>query len=165
MEALPHDYSVIASAEATGNVVVSGTGLPPLHTGPPVQFGGPGGQWSPETMLVAAAADCYILTFRAIARASHLPWTALRCAAEGRLDRVDGVTRFTGLVVRALLTVPAGTDGEKARRLLAKAETSCLIANSLAFTPTLSCEIATAEDEEIVIGQPEKESLESPSWR
>ena len=93
----------------------------------------------------------------------------IRLSREARLagrvvSAADGAP-VPGLVVRALLTVPAGTDGEKARRLLAKAETSCLIANSLAFTPTLSCEIATAEDEEIVIGQPEKESLESPSWR
>jgi organic hydroperoxide reductase OsmC/OhrA len=31
------------------------------------QLGGPGGQWSPETLLVAAAAECFILTFRAVA--------------------------------------------------------------------------------------------------
>jgi len=147
MEPLPHDYSVVASGEATGDVVVSGSGLSSLRTGPPLQFGGPGGQWSPETLLIAAAADCFILTFRAVARASNLSWTALRCTAEGRLDRVDGITRFTKLIVRALLTIAPGADAAKARRLLEKAAEACLITNSLALIPTLTCEIETTQSE------------------
>jgi organic hydroperoxide reductase OsmC/OhrA len=58
-----------------------------------------GGQWSPETLLVAAAVDCFVLTFRAIAAASKLPWERLSCNGEGTLDRVDGVTRFTALAL------------------------------------------------------------------
>jgi peroxiredoxin-like protein len=141
MEAYPHHYAVNASGQPTGDVALSATGLPPLQTAPPPQFDGPGDRWSPETLLVGAVADCFTLTFRAVARASNLSWTALRCAAEGQLDRVEGVTRFTQIALRAQLTVPPGTDAEKARRLLEKAEKACLITNSLAFTPTLSCEI------------------------
>src|SRR5262249_16294198 len=106
MEPFPHDYSVDASARATGSVVLSADGVSPLQTAAPAQFDGPGDLWSPETLLVAAAASCFILTFRAIARASNLSWTALRCTAEGRLDRIDGVTRFTRLRLHVLLTVP-----------------------------------------------------------
>ena len=92
-------------------------------------------------MLVGALADCFTLIFRAVARASNLSWTALRCTAEGQLDRVEGITRFTQMAVRARLRVPPGTDADKARRLLEKAEKACLITNSLALTPVLSCEI------------------------
>jgi peroxiredoxin-like protein len=143
MEAYPHHYLVDGSAQTAGDVTLSAAGLLPLQTAPPAEFDGPGDRWSPETLLVGAVADCFILTFRAVARASNLSWTALRCATEGKLDRVEGVARFTQMALRAQLTVPPGTDTDKARRLLEKAEKACLITNSLALTPELSCEIKT----------------------
>lgn len=144
MQALPHRYVVDAATGPAGRVVLSAAALPTLETAPPAEFGGPGDRWSPETLLVGAAADCFALTFRAIAAASKFPWTALRCNAEGELDRAEGVTRFTRLRLRAHLTVPADSEHEKAKRLLEKAEKACLIMNSLVLTPELSCEIETA---------------------
>lgn len=143
MHPFPHRYEVEATGDAE-RATVSAPGLPPLSTAPPAQFGGPGDQWSPETLLVAAAVDCFILTFRAIAQASKLPWTRLSCSGEGVLDRVEGTTRFTGLALGARLTVPAGGDAEKAKRLLEKAERTCLITNSLALQRTLTCEVEVA---------------------
>jgi organic hydroperoxide reductase OsmC/OhrA len=90
---------------------------------------------------VAAAADCFILTFRAIATASKLAWRHLDCDAEGVLDRADGVVRFTELHLCARLVLPAGGDTGRARRLLEKAETACLVTNSLALRPTLTAEV------------------------
>ena len=142
MQAYPHRYDVHAAADAEGSVLVRSEGLPTLATAPPPQYGGPGDQWSPETLLVAATADCFILTFRAIATASKLPWRRLGCDAEGVLDRRDGVVRFTELHLRARLVVPPGVDAERAKRLLEKAEAACLVTNSLAFRPTLTAEVA-----------------------
>jgi peroxiredoxin-like protein len=141
MEAYPHQYNVHAGAETEGSVRIEAQGLPPLTTAPPPQFGGPGGQWSPETLLVAAAADCFILTFRAIAAASKLPWRRLECEADGVLDRSDGIVRFTELRLRARLMLPAGGDRERAKRLLEKAEAACLVTNSLKLRPTLTAEV------------------------
>lgn len=143
MESYPHRYDVRAEAEAAGSVLLHGEGLPALTTAPPRQFGGPGDQWSPETLLVAAAADCFILTFRAIATASKLAWRRLDCDAEGVLDRQDGVVRFTELHLRARLALPVGADTDRAERLLRKAEASCLVTNSLALRPTLTTDITT----------------------
>lgn len=131
MDPYPHRYRAAAAAAGEGAVEVSSEGLVSLSTLSPKQFGGPGGLWSPETMLVAAVADCYVLTFRAIARASHFEWYSLGCAAEGILDRIDNVTRFTRFNLEARLSLPAGTDEHKARRLLQKAEAVCLISSSL----------------------------------
>lgn len=142
MQAHPHRYDVHAAADAEGSVLVRSEGLPTLATAPPPQYGGPGDQWSPETLLVAATADCFILTFRAIAAASKLPWRRLGCDAEGVLDRRDGVVRFTELHLRARLVVPPGVDAERAKRLLEKAEAACLVTNSLALRPTLIAEVA-----------------------
>jgi peroxiredoxin-like protein len=141
MQALPHEYTVAAAAAATGSVALSGPGLPRLQTGAPPQFGGSGEEWSPETLLVGAAADCLILTFRAVASASNLAWTELQCSATGKLERAEGVTRFTQLKLHAVLRVPEGVDTQKARRLVEKAEKACLITNSLALIPSLTIDV------------------------
>jgi peroxiredoxin-like protein len=142
VEAYPHHYEASAAGDSTGSVLVQSSGLPALNTAPPRQFGGPGDQWSPETLLVAAAANCFILTFRAVATASKLEWRHLDCTAEGVLSRAEGVTRFTELHLKARLVLPAGGDVERAQRLLEKAEGSCLITSSLKLTPTLAAEVS-----------------------
>jgi len=131
MQPLPHHYVVLASGAAEGEVALTSDRLPALTSAAPAEFGGPGDRWSPETLLIAAIADCFILTFRAIARASKLSWVSLRCEVEGTLDRVERVTLFTGFLVRASLQIPAGANEEQAHRLLERAEQSCLISNSL----------------------------------
>ena len=144
MQPLPHHYSVAASARADGDVALTSEGLPQLSSAPPAEFGGPGDRWSPESLLVAAMADCFVLTFRAIARASKLPWVSLGCEVEGTLDRVERVTQFTGFVVRASLVVPAGANAEQAQRLLERAEQSCLITNSLKGSSRLEATVESA---------------------
>ena len=139
MQDLPHQYYVSAHAETAGNIVLKADDLPQLISAPPAEFGGPGDQWSLEHLLVAAVADCFILTFRAIARASKLEWRSLESSAVGVLDRVDRVNRFTSFTVSATLTVAAGTDIDKAQRLLEKSESACLITNSL----TAECHLET----------------------
>ncbi len=131
MQDLPHHYVVSAGAKIAGNVVLSSDGVTDLESAPPAEFGGPGDQWSPESLLVAAVADCFILSFRAIARASKLEWDSLSCQVEGTLERVERVTQFTGFTVTATLDVSAETDEAKAQRLLEKAEQVCLVTNSL----------------------------------
>ena len=131
MHEYPHRYVVSAAAESDGKVRLDADDVVTIESVPPVEFGGPGGDWSPESLLVAAVADCFILTFRAIARPSRLDWIDLSCDVVGILDRVDRTTRFTGFEVDAKLTVPAGTDEAKATRLLNKAEQGCLVTNSM----------------------------------
>jgi len=131
MTPYPHTYTVTAGGSATGSVPVSSAGLPAIQTAPPAEFDGPGDVWSPETLLVASVANCFILTFRGVSRASSFAWERLECHVDGILERADGVTRFTRYTTRARLAVKAGTDHAKARLLLEKAEKVCLVANSL----------------------------------
>ena len=131
MHPFPHTYQANAEGETTGSVMVSSPRLAVIASEGPKEFGGPGDQWSPETMLVAAVADCFILTFRAVATASEFEWTSLECETDGTLDRIDRVTRFTSINNRVTLRAPVGTSEEKARKLLEKAEKVCLIGNSL----------------------------------
>jgi len=141
MHPYPHTYSVTAAAAATGLVSVASADVAALSSAPPPQFDGPGGYWSPETLLCAALADCFVLTFRAIARASKLEWIALDCAVDGVLERIDGTSRFTRFVTRASLRVPAGVDRARAQQLLEKAEHGCLIANSVTGVREIRSEV------------------------
>src|SRR5262249_51243713 len=50
MEPHPHRYRVHARAGSEGSVFVESDSLPTLRTAAPVQYGGPGDQWSPETL-------------------------------------------------------------------------------------------------------------------
>ena len=141
MQDFPHKYQVGASAAPDSHVSLESDGMPTITSAPPAEFGGPGDQWSPEHLLVSAVADCFILTFRAVSGASKLDWTRLECSAEGTLDRIERVTSFTAFTVHARLTVPAGTDEEKARRLLQKSEDACLITSSLKADSHLEAEV------------------------
>lgn len=145
MHPYPHSYRASAHGQPTGLVLAQSPGLSSLETAPPPQFDGPEGYWSPETLLVAAVADCFILTFRAVARANGLAWEHLDCAVDASLDRVAGVAQFTSYRTTATLTVAAGTDIEKARGLLERAEKACLIANSLRGERVLDCHIVTSD--------------------
>lgn len=131
MKPYPHVYIARATGPAQGAVTVASAGLPAIATAPPAEFDGPGDAWSPETLLVASIADCFVLTFRGVSRAASFDWQALECVVEGTLERVNGVTRFSRYTTRATLTVGAGANQDKARELLERAEKFCLVANSL----------------------------------
>lgn len=141
MKDLPHQYFVTARGAASGTVALSSPGVATLQSEPPPEFGGGGAEWSPETLLCAAVADCFLLTFRAIARAAQLSYVGFSCDVAGKLDRVEGQLRFTEFVLRARLAVAPGTDEARARSLLEKAERGCLVSRSLSAAVTLAAEV------------------------
>lgn len=145
MQALPHRYRVRGSSRVTGDIELTAAGLPALRSASPAEFGGPGDQWSPETFLVGAVADCFIVTFRAIANAAKLSWLSLDCDVTGTLDRVDHVTHFTHFDMNAHLVVPAGVNAEEARHALEKAERTCLISSSLKAPVALDATVEIAQ--------------------
>lgn len=139
IQPLPHRYHVQAVAAATGSVMVGAAGLPDVETQAPPEFGGPEGFWSPETLLAAAIADCYILSFRAAARASKLEWQDLEVGVDALLEHVDGITRFTRVKVSPRLGIPPAGNEATAIGVLHKAKRMCLVTNSL----NAECELAT----------------------
>jgi organic hydroperoxide reductase OsmC/OhrA len=141
MQAFPHRYHATATAAPSGDIPLISNDLAPQAIASPAEFEGPGDRWSPETLLTGAVASCFILTFRSIAKASRLRWTALRADVTGTLDRIDKVTQFTGFELNASLDVPEGTSEEAARRALEKAEQHCLISSSLKGPVHLHAEV------------------------
>jgi organic hydroperoxide reductase OsmC/OhrA len=149
MQDYPHIYKAGAKAVPAGEVQVTSPGLDDIITSSPPEFGGPEGHWSPETLLVASVADCFNLTFRAIARASRFEWLSLECQAKGKLEKFNSITRFTYFDLHATLRVPKGTMKAKAELLLQKAENNCLITNSLAADIHLKVKIEEVSDRQV----------------
>jgi len=144
MHPFPHHYKVIAAVRPDGDVPLATEGVRVIESSPPKEFDGPGNQWSPEGLLTAAVADCFALGFRAIARASKFEWRHLDVRTEGTLDRVGGKMLFTRFDTHAKLQVAAGANVERAKKLLEKAEATCLIANSLNGERHLTVEVSVS---------------------
>lgn len=145
MHPFPHHYRAEASAAESGFVQLGTASALTLETSAPPEFGGSSGYWSPETLLVGAIADCYILTFRAVARASRLEWQHLAIEVEGVLDRVEGVTRFVHFTLRPRLKLTAGASESLARTALEKSKRGCLVTNSLSAECTVEPEVLLLE--------------------
>jgi peroxiredoxin-like protein len=142
MKPLPYRYAARVAGRSEGYATLSSPGVPELRTAAPPEFDGPGDAWSPEQLLLAAVASCYLLTFRAVARASRLEFVSLSIETEGFVDRVNGVTRFTEIIVHPRVALAAAGDRERAERVLEKAERACLISASLETPIRLEAEIA-----------------------
>ncbi len=145
MQAFPHHYTVTASGKPQGEIELTEPRLESIISAAPAEFDGPGDRWSPETLLVASIADCFVLTFRAVAQASKLSWISLSCTVEGTLDRVDRITRFTDFLVRVALVVPPDVGEDRARKLLEKSERGCLVTNSLSGSTSLEASVSVQQ--------------------
>ena len=141
MKPLPHHYDVVLAGGPSGYAVLSTPGVPDLRAAPPVDFGGPGDAWSPEHLLLAAVQTCLLFTLRSVARASQVAFVSLHVGAAGTVNRQDGVTRFTEIVLRPRLVVAPGTDRARALHVLEKSEKHCLISASLSTPIRLEPEI------------------------
>ena len=141
MKPLPHHYSVRLAGGPSGHALATADGLPDLRSAPPLDFDGPGDAWSPEHLLLAAVETCFLFTLRAVARASRVEFTTCDVTAEGTVDRADGVTRFTEIILRPRLQLAAGTDPGRARRAMEKAERACLISASIGTPIRLEAEL------------------------
>ena len=97
-------------------------------------------------IVLAAIADCYAMTFRGVAARSKLAWTSLRLKVVGTLDRVNDVTRFTEIHIHTALHVPDCKNEPLAMRILAKAETTCLITRSMTAATHLSASVECVDN-------------------
>jgi organic hydroperoxide reductase OsmC/OhrA len=144
MHPFPHRYHVRIGMRPDGELSLDSDGLPQIRSMPPPEWGGPGGFWSPETLLLAALGDCTMMTFRAMAKASRFAWSGLEASVEGKLERIEGNSRFTEIWLRVRLVVPPGGDAARARHLLEKAEKGCPVSNSLTAAIHVEAEIVEA---------------------
>jgi organic hydroperoxide reductase OsmC/OhrA len=119
---------------------------------PPEFRSGLAGYWTPEDLLVTAAASCFALTLAAVAEREDAPLLDATVTATGHMSRRDdGCFGFTVIEIDACLETTA--EGEDAvRRAAADAETRCLVSNALDVPVHIAVTIETVMPDERVDG-------------
>lgn len=142
-----HDYEIqIVSTGAKSGVMESEDDrLPSLYVASPPEFGGPEGVWSPEHLFVASVAACFMTTFRAAAELSKLEVIEYTDGAVGHLQRgEDRLYSIDKITLRPKVVIGAHEDLEKTRKLLRKAEQTCLITRSVSSEIVLDAQVLVA---------------------
>lgn len=125
--------------------VVSVAGKPDIRGSAARVFHGDVDRWNPEEMLIAALAQCHLLSYLYVAVQNGIVVESYEDAAEGTLVTTpDGGGRFREVVLRPVVTISAG-DPELAASLHAEANRLCFIAASVAFPVRHEPTVRTAE--------------------
>jgi peroxiredoxin-like protein len=112
----------------------------------PPEFKGLAGYWTPEHFLIAAAASCFMTTFRAIAEFSHFDFLGLAMNAIGTIEKQADGWRFAEIRLHPVLTIARQENSQLGERLLAKAEKACLVARSLACPVRVEASVEVEEE-------------------
>jgi organic hydroperoxide reductase OsmC/OhrA len=94
-------------------------------------FGGDAALRNPEQLLLAAAGSCQLLSFLALAARARIDVLGYSDDASAEMPVTRGPMRIARIVLRPVITVPAGTDVEQVLALVPQAHEECFIANSL----------------------------------
>ncbi|MBV9271882.1 MAG: OsmC family protein [Candidatus Eremiobacteraeota bacterium] len=106
-------------------------GKPPVRGSADRLFYGDAGLHNPEDMLVIALSACHLLSYLAECARSGIEVLSYTDEADGSMEPVDGVTRFTRVTLRPNVVVRG--DLQKARALHDRSHDLCFIANSVNF--------------------------------
>lgn len=104
-----------------------------LHTkiSIPPEMDGPGIGTNPDEMLLGAAATCYIITLAAMLERSNIEKESLTMTSEGIVDITNGIITYKKIFHRPHLVLCSEKDLGVARKLVQKAESSCMISRAL----------------------------------
>lgn len=142
-----HDYQIqiVSTGSKSGVLESEDDRLPSLYVASPPEFGGPEGVWSPEHLFVASVAACMMTTFKAIAALSKLEISEYTDEAVGHLQRgEDRLYSIDKITLRPKVVIGAQEDLEKTRKLLRKAEETCLISRSVSSEIVLEAQVLVA---------------------
>lgn len=140
-----YDFPATVEWLAGRTVLVSVDGKQHVAVGPPLEFGGTDPVvWSPEDLLVAAAASCLAVTFTGLAQRGGVHVSSMRVDGEGTVGtRRDGRFGFTDLKLHLRIVAPPA-DADRVALLAAEAEERCLVASSLALPVHVEIDVHSA---------------------
>ncbi|MDN5726853.1 MAG: OsmC family protein [Propionibacteriales bacterium] len=96
-------------------------------------FRGDVDRWNPEQLLVAALAQCHMLTYLWLAALDGIVITAYRDNATGTMTESGGAGQFSEVTLHPVVEVAAGTDFAAAEALHSRVGDYCFIARSVNF--------------------------------
>jgi len=113
---------------------VAATGRPTIAGSADPAFRGDPQRWNPEDFLVAALAECHMLTFLHLAAVNGVIVTGYVDAATGTMEmNRDGSGQFSEVTLHPVVTVQDESMREKALSLHEPAGEMCFIARSVNF--------------------------------
>jgi len=116
--------------DRTHRVVVPPAGGELVMSSDPA-FRGDGELPNPEQLLLAAASSCQLLSFLAIAARSRVDVVAYEDDADAVMPEGEKPMRITRITLRPRISVAAGSDLDRVRRMVESAHRGCFIANTL----------------------------------
>ena len=140
----PHHYDVSLAWEGQGGAALTAGPRPVIEGGAPPEFDGKDGWWSPEHLLLSSLSLCLMTTFQALTDKARLSIQHYDSQAEALLDRTPSGLGFTGLVLHVKVRVGSPDEVERARHLLIKAKTHCIVANALMPPVSLDAAVTAA---------------------
>ncbi|GGF25405.1 OsmC family protein [Subtercola lobariae] len=119
------DYSRAGVIRAEGKVELPSSADRTFH--------GDRDRWNPEELLLAALAECHMLSYLHVAVQHGLVVTAYEDSAVGTMEQVGQGGHFTSVTLRPVVTVAEASQAELADSLHHEASELCFIAQSVNF--------------------------------
>lgn len=114
--------------------LVSASGKAPIDGSADPAFRGDPARWNPEELLLAALAQCHMLSFLHVAVTRGVVVTGYTDAAVGTMRQThDGGGHFTSVTLRPRVEVAESSMVELASGLHSEASALCFIASSVNF--------------------------------
>jgi len=144
----PNEHHYALSVRWTGNLgegtsgyrkysrdhVVNADGPPEIVASSDPAFAGDKNRWNPEQLLLAATAQCHMLSYLYVASKAGIVVTAYEDHAEGTLAlNPDGSGQFVSAILHPHVTITDPDKQELARSLHHEAGQVCFIARSVNF--------------------------------
>lgn len=119
------DYDRAHDVSVAGKPTIAGSADP--------AFRGTTDRWNPEELLVAALAECHMLSYLALCARDGVVVEAYEDRATGWMREEGGGGRFTEVVLHPVVTVADAAMVAKATALHHGAHEICFVANSVNF--------------------------------
>ena len=114
------------------DLLITAEGNEPIEGSADKPFRGTPERWNPEELLLAALAQCHMLSYLHVATKNGIVVTDYEDDAVGTMEQVGDGGHFTSVTLRPVVTISAG-DPAVAEQIHAEASALCFIAASVNF--------------------------------
>ncbi|WP_229054129.1 OsmC family protein [Aeromicrobium sp. Leaf350] len=128
------------------DVLVRASGKPDLAGSADVPFRGAADRWNPEELLLAALAQCHLLSYLHSAVQHGVVVVGYTDDAVGTMEQVGQGGRFTSVTLRPRVTITDAAMTDVALAIHAEASENCFIAASVSFPVLHEPVVAVADD-------------------
>ncbi|NWF94897.1 MAG: OsmC family protein [Candidatus Thorarchaeota archaeon] len=122
---------------------VTAAGMPAIRTGGQIQTGATR-YHTPEDLLVAAVATCFMNSFLAFIEKMHIEVKSLEVVGRGHLERVDRSYEITKVFLNVRVVIESEELRPKIERALELGGKYCFVGNSLKGTVEHTHEIVVS---------------------